>query len=64
MQIQCTECSRKCGEIRDASLLKGLKFICPQCESKRIKAKADKFLGKGQNKSNVVDELFGMFGGK
>lgn len=64
MKIECTECSRNCGEIRDASLLKGLKFICPACESRRIKAKVDKFLGKSAKKSNVVDELFGMFGGK
>jgi Zn finger protein HypA/HybF involved in hydrogenase expression len=60
-KIQCTDCNTPCGEIRDASLLKGLKFICGKCESKRIKAKADKFL-KGKDDS-VSSFLRGVFGG-
>ena len=34
-KITCTDCGRDCGEIRDASLLKGLKFLCGPCDLKR-----------------------------
>jgi len=33
-KIRCTGCGRDCGEIREASLLKGLKFICNPCNLK------------------------------
>ena len=30
-KITCTDCGRDCGEIRDASLIKGLKLLCGPC---------------------------------
>ena len=30
-KINCVSCKRDCGEIRDATLLKNLKFICDSC---------------------------------
>lgn len=59
-KINCTECSRSCGEIRDASLLKGLKFICPTCESKRIKKKVGEFINKENGTSDFLEQVFGM----
>lgn len=37
-QIWCVNCKRSCGIIRDASLLKGLLFICEPC-NKEVNAK-------------------------
>lgn len=34
--ITCTACSKSMGTIRDASLRKGLKFICGGCDSMRL----------------------------
>jgi len=31
MTIHCVKCGTYCGEIRDASLKKGLKYICGSC---------------------------------
>ena len=35
-QIHCAGCNRYLGEIRDAKLLKGIKYLCPACETKRL----------------------------
>lgn len=32
-EINCCECGRHVGIIRDAKLMKGLKFICPTCDN-------------------------------
>jgi len=34
-KIFCTECDKYLGEIRDAKLLKGIKFLCPKCDYSR-----------------------------
>ena len=34
--IYCTGCDRKVGIIKDAKLLKNLKYLCPNCEIKRL----------------------------
>lgn len=35
MNIYCHKCNRYCGEVRDAKLIKGLRYLCPQCEVKK-----------------------------
>ena len=37
-KIFCTGCEKYLGEIRDAKLLRGIKFLCPKCDMKRIAA--------------------------
>jgi hypothetical protein len=31
--IYCCQCNKYCGEIRDAKLIVGLKFLCKDCET-------------------------------
>lgn len=31
-EISCCKCGKHVGTIRDAKLMKGLKFICPTCD--------------------------------
>lgn len=62
MKINCTECKADCGEIRDGSLLKGLKFICPKCESKRIADKVKLFNQQHKKKDAFgINDVFNMF---
>jgi hypothetical protein len=32
-QINCVECGEYCGEIRDATIKKNLKFLCHECHT-------------------------------
>lgn len=48
MKIHCMKCERYCGEIRDAKLIKGLKFMCKSCDSVR-------------DLDRVNNDLFGQF---
>lgn len=34
-KIFCTGCDKYLGEIRDAKLLKDIKFLCPKCDDRR-----------------------------
>jgi RNase P subunit RPR2 len=34
--IFCANCKKPLGTIRDARLRKGIKFLCPECNTKRI----------------------------
>jgi len=36
MKIYCVACNKYLGEIRDAKLRKGVKFLCVNCDTKRI----------------------------
>lgn len=61
MKILCTNCNKDCGEIKDGKLLKGLKFICPVCESARIKQKAQNFNAKKTNNEfKSIRKMFGL----
>lgn len=48
-KINCFKCNRKVGEIRDASLLKGLRYICPSCQEDIVKA---------LNETDIMDSLY------
>ncbi|MDD4242788.1 MAG: hypothetical protein PHG08_00615 [Bacilli bacterium] len=47
-QIFCQKCGRYVGTIRDAKLIKGLRFICPACDEEYAQY--------------VPDDLAGIFG--
>lgn len=49
-KIHCTSCGRYCGEIRDASLLKGLRFMCGPCDLNR---------GLDADNSDLVGKVLG-----
>jgi hypothetical protein len=60
--IQCNDCGRHVGIIRDAKLMKGLVFVCPTC----IKSKATKDMLDGMfestspyKKNDMFQDLFG-----
>lgn len=36
-KIYCNECDKYVGEIRDATLMKGIKYLCPSCCSSNLK---------------------------
>ena len=50
MKIYCKECDKYIGDIRDASLMKSIVYICPSCYDTRKQRhyfdnKKDKFKG-------------------
>lgn len=56
-EISCCKCGRHVGIIRDAKLMKGLKFICPSCCV--VDEKGDYF--KPTDKSDFNDMFGGLF---
>jgi Zn finger protein HypA/HybF involved in hydrogenase expression len=48
-EINCFKCNQKVGEIRDASLMKNLKYICPSCHDDIIKKIQE---------DNIMDSLY------
>lgn len=54
-KIFCTGCNKYVGDIRDARLLKGIKFLCPECEIKRIASD----LHKKTETYNPFKDIFG-----
>ena len=59
-KIYCTACNRNLGEIRDAKLLKDIKYLCPECNMRRV---ASDLAGK-TNMNSVPDFLTDIFKGK
>ena len=60
-KIYCIACNRPLGEIRDAKLLKGIKYLCPDCNVKRV---ASDMMNKTNTTGSVPDFLTDMFRGK
>lgn len=56
-KIFCTGCNKYLGDIRDAKLLKGIKFLCPKCETKRIASDLHK---RTNNDCDMSDMLRGF----
>ena len=56
-KIFCTGCEKYLGEIRNAKLLKGIEFLCPKCEIKRIAS--DIHLETNRNYS--ASDILGVF---
>lgn len=48
-EINCFKCKRHVGVIRDASLMKNLKYLCPFCEDEVLKAIKE---------NNIMDSLY------
>ena len=63
-EIKCTVCRCKAGEIRDASLLKGLRFICERCDNRRLEINVELMKLQRQQEENPIEQLFRGFGGK
>lgn len=60
-EINCTVCRKPMGEIRDASLRKGLRYICEPCDLKRSSLMVE--LMKLKNKKpDMPDFLRDIFG--
>ena len=53
-KIFCTGCNKYLGDIRDAKLLKGIKFLCPKCEIKRIASDLHQETNRGYNASDML----------
>jgi len=62
-KIYCTACNCNLGEIRDAKLLKGIKYLCPNCDTKRVASDlANKTRGSMGGRLSVPDFLKDIFG--
>jgi phage FluMu protein Com len=48
-EINCFKCNRKVGVIRDASLMKNLKYICPSCQDD---------ISQKIQENNIMDSLY------
>lgn len=61
MKIYCKECSKYVGDIRDASLIKGLIYICPTCneENNNSFLKDDIFSKTSNSENNDFSKIFG-----
>lgn len=55
-EIYCTGCDKHLGIIRDAKLHKDIKFLCKNCETKRVALEL-------QRKTKPSVNLEDMFGG-
>lgn len=64
-KINCTVCRKSMGEIRDATLRKGIRYICEPCDSRRLELLVEMMKIKNGPKSEF-DKMFGksgLFGG-
>jgi hypothetical protein len=60
MKIYCCSCKKYVGEVRDASLMKGIVYLCPTCKEELLSK-----VGKQKEENNYGDfaKVFGdMFG--
>ena len=53
-EMFCTGCNKYVGEIRDAKLLKGVKFLCPKCETKRIASDLHRETSRNSSASDIL----------
>jgi len=56
-KIYCAGCNKYLGEIRDATLFKGIKYLCLNCDTKRIASD----IHKKTEKKDDMDWLFSQF---
>lgn len=56
-EIKCTVCRKVMGEIRDASLRKGIKYICEPCDQRRMDSLVELHKLKTKPKG-LFDDLF------
>ena len=62
--IYCDDCGTRVGLIRDASLLKGLLFVCPSCKIKSDDLKFRKTSNDLFNNEAFGDIFSGIFNKK
>ena len=60
-EIKCTVCRKPMGEIRDATLIKGIKYICETCDQRRLDSLVELHRLKTKPRS-PLDDLFSQFG--
>lgn len=60
-EINCCQCGKHVGIIRDAKLMKGLKFICPMCDNQSHQRDDDI---AGYTSGNFADIFGDIFSGK
>lgn len=58
-KIYCNSCSIYVGTIRDASLMKNLKFVCSSCNERQIQR--DKFKGQDTFSSDGSEDFNNIF---
>jgi predicted SprT family Zn-dependent metalloprotease len=57
MKINCQKCKKHLGEIRDATLRKGIVYLCRECNTQRVALEMMK-----QNEDRNSNPFGGMFG--
>lgn len=56
--IFCNDCGTYVGTIRDAKLMKGLKFICPKCLPDEEEYNNEEGLYNSNDFSNIFNSIF------
>ena len=62
--IHCHKCKVYVGTIRDAKLMKGLKFVCPKCDDLHRETNRDDMFGDGFTdllKDSMFGDIFGKY---
>lgn len=61
--LRCERCNTKVGEIRDASLIKGLACYCPKCQKdNKAKIAAAKYYATTRGGPDWIRDIFGGMG--
>jgi hypothetical protein len=63
-KIYCSVCDKYVGEIRDATLIKGLKYICSSCDNEDVQIKDDFYHSASPNKSDFTSIFNDIFKNK
>lgn len=63
-EIRCTGCNKYLGNIIEAKLHKEIRFLCSQCNTKRIASDMSKKRHPVMSDQEAVDFLKGTFGFK
>lgn len=58
MNIYCIGCKKYLGEIRDGKLMKGISYLCPKCETKRIASDIAKKNSYNPDMGNFFNDIF------
>jgi len=63
-KIYCTICGKYVGEIRDATLIKGLKYICSSCDINDNQIKDDFYHSSSSTKNDFTSIFNDIFKNK
>ena len=61
MKIYCCSCKKYVGEVRDASLMKGIEYLCPTCKEELVPIKEEEIdYDIWSDQVDMLTKIFGM----